>query len=247
MVNKLGWNPWEKEAEGGVQEKTMQGWFYRVQLRCKWWKRDWEPLRNTELRKALPKLRCSMLCALAAVVTAPAVCLVLPQQCFFRQCGWGRRKKHHLKNDLFPYMCFDHRQSSEEKLSFSEAIFFFFFFSLPVFVAAPESCHALASLILIPWQFICQSLPLDLQYDCFHPSLLFCPSIIDYKSPGNVELCFFFLKQNLKEFIVLYYLRMYFCHFCFFLLLCEWPHNRNKNLTDEEKWNNQASNCHQIM
>lgn len=125
--------------------------------------------------------------------------------------------------------------------------FFFFFFSLPVFVAAPESCHALASLILIPWQFICQSLPLDLQYDCFHPSLLFCPSIIDYKSPGNVELCFFFLKQNLKEFIVLYYLRMYFCHFCFFLLLCEWPHNRNKNLTDEEKWNNQASNCHQIM
>lgn len=137
----MGWNPREKEAKGGVQEKTMQGWCYRVQLRYKRWKSDWEPLRSTELRKALPKLHCSMLSALAAFVTAPAVWLVLPQQCFFRQCGWGRRKKHHLKNDRFPYMCFDHRQSSKEKLSFLRP-FWFFFFSRPVFVAAPESCLA---------------------------------------------------------------------------------------------------------
>lgn len=175
-------------------------------------------------------------------------CLPCSSPAVFLQTVWlGKKEKAPLEKWPFPLHVFWSQTVQWREIVLFWGHFFFFFFSLPVFVAAPESCHALASLILIPWQFICQSLPLDLQYDCFHPSLLFCPSIIDYKSPGNVELCFFFLKQNLKEFIVLYYLRMYFCHFCFFLLLCEWPHNRNKNLTDEEKWNNQASNCHQIM
>lgn len=118
-------------------------------------------------------------------------CLPCSSPAVFLQTAWlGKKEKTPLEKWPFPLHVFWSWTVQWREICPFWGLFVFF--SLPVFVAAPESCHAPASLILIPWQFTGQSLPLDLQYNCCHSSMFFCPSVTDYKSHGNVELCFFF-------------------------------------------------------